>query len=319
MKISKNSKIKAHEREIRERTEVRDRRTSEVQRRDLKNLEIFLDENVHKYNTPAFIENDPVQFPRRYTKKQDIEIVAFLVAHISWGKRAMILRDAERMLSIMGDSPYNYVMDGKYEKLGNKNVHRTFFEHDMKYFLGGFAKILKEHNSIEDFLNSATVSESFKNPKVKAHERGMRERTEVRDRMMSEVQRRDLENLELSPWEIARLFLNEMITANNGAANKYCLPTNPENSALKRINMALRWLVRNDGIVDMGIWNVLKPAQLYIPLDVHVANVSRELGLLKRSSNDRKAVEELTGVLREFCPDDPVKYDFALFGAGISA
>ncbi len=247
-------------------------------------LKQFLDEKVEKYNTPDFIDSDPVQFPRRYTKKQDIEIVAFLVAHISWGKRAMILRDAEKMLSIMGDSPYNYVITGEYKKLGNKNIHRTFFEHDMKYFLGGFAKILHEHNSIEDFLKSATVRE----------------------------------NLEITPWEVARLFLDEMITANNGAANKYCLPTSPENSALKRINMALRWLVRNDGIVDMGIWTVLQPSQLYIPLDVHVANVSRELGLLKRSSNDRKAVEELTEVLRKFCPDDPVKYDFALFGAGIS-
>jgi uncharacterized protein (TIGR02757 family) len=245
----------------------------------MKELKQLLDEKVELYNTPDFIKSDPVQFPRRYTKKQDIEIVAFLVAHISWGKRVMILRNAEKMLSIMGDSPYNYVVNQEYQKLGSSNIHRTFFEHDLKYFLGGFAKILNKHNSIEDFL--------------KAH------KTE-------------------NAWEIARLFLNEMISANSGVANRYCLPTSPENSALKRINMALRWLVRNDGIVDMGVWDVLKPAQLYIPLDVHVANVSRELGLLKRSSNDRKAVEELTVALRQFCPEDPVKYDFALFGTGVT-
>jgi uncharacterized protein (TIGR02757 family) len=244
---------------------------------DVKQL---LDESVKRYNTPAFIKDDPVQFPHRYDAKQDIEIVSFTVAHISWGRRAMILRDAERMSALMGNSPYEYVTGGRYRQLGSANIHRTFFQNDLKYFLAGFERILRKYASLEDFLiaNNAT-----------------------------------------NAWDIARLFLNEMINANDGLPNKYCLPVNPENSALKRINMALRWLVRNDGIVDLGIWHILKQSELYIPLDVHAARTARSLGLLKRRSNDRKAVEELTYALRQFCPEDPVKYDFALFGVGVNA
>jgi uncharacterized protein (TIGR02757 family) len=243
-------------------------------------IKALLDENVARYNTPAFIKDDPVQFSHRYSVQQDIEIVSFVVAHISWGKRAMILRDAERMLALMGSSPYDYVASGGFSSLGNANVHRTFFQNDLKYFLAGFERILRKYNSLQDFLIANGVANA---------------------------------------WDIARLFLNEMLAANGGVENKYCLPTCPENSALKRINMALRWLIRNDGIVDLGIWKVLKPSQLYIPLDVHVARTARSFGLLQRHSNDRKAVEELTSALRELCPHDPVKYDFALFGAGVDA
>jgi uncharacterized protein (TIGR02757 family) len=239
----------------------------------------ILDENVSRYNTSAFIENDPVQFPHRYSVKQDIEIVSFVTAHISWGKRTMILRDAERMLSLMGSSPYDYVTGGGYLHLGNANVHRTFFQNSLKYFLAGFERILRKHISLEDFL---------------------------------------IANNAANAWDAARLFANEMLAAANGVPDRYCLSANPENSALKRINMALRWLVRNDGIVDLGVWTVLKPSQLYIPLDVHAARTARSLGLLQRRSNDRKAVEELTSALRQFCPEDPVKYDFALFGVGVN-
>ncbi|MDR1973830.1 MAG: TIGR02757 family protein [Bacteroidales bacterium] len=241
-------------------------------------MKSFLDQKVLRYNTAEFILTDPVQFPRRYTRKQDIEIVSFLVSHISWGKRTMILRDAERMLAKFGQSPYEYVMNDGYKNLGSDNIHRTFFEHDLKYFLGGFKNILSKHDTVEDFLKAENAK---------------------------------------SAWDVASLLLSEMLSANNGLTNKYCLPTSPENSAIKRINMALRWLVRDDGIVDIGIWKIFTPAELFIPLDVHVANVSRDLGLLTRKSNDRKAVEELTCKLRQFCPHDPVKYDFALFGTGI--
>ncbi|MDR0618912.1 MAG: TIGR02757 family protein [Bacteroidales bacterium] len=243
---------------------------------DIKQL---LDENVQRYNTPAFIKDDPVQFPRRYSVKQDIEIVSFIVAHISWGKRVMILRNAEKMLALMGSSPYEYVINGRYRRLGTANIHRTFFQNDLKYFLAGFERILQKHASLEDFLAVNNAANA---------------------------------------WDTARLFLDEMLKANGGLSNRYCLPVNPENSALKRINMALRWLVRNDGIVDMGIWHILKQSELYIPLDVHAARTARSLGLLKRRSNDRKAVEELTCALRQFCPEDPVKYDFALFGVGVN-
>lgn len=239
----------------------------------------FLEEQVQRINNKSFIETDPVQFPRRYERLQDIEIVSFCVATIAWGRREMILRSAERMLAKMGESPYEYVMREGYETLGEANVHRTFFEPDLAYMLRGFHKILSENESIESFLKKRQVKNA---------------------------------------WQITEALQTELQQANGGATNaKNLFSLNFEKSALKRLNMALRWLVRNDGIVDFGVWKLLKSSELYIPLDVHVANISRELGLLQRKQNDRRAVEELTAVLRGFCPEDPVKYDFALFGIGV--
>ena len=242
-------------------------------------LKEYLDEQTIRINTPAFIENDPVQFPRRYTRLQDIEIAAFLTATIAWGNRTMILRSAERMLSKMGESPCDFVMNEGYKTLGTANVHRTFFEQDLAYMLRGYRNILLQFGSIKAFLESIP----------------------------------DLN----TAWDITRALRSEIIKANDNNHNSKCFPSNFEKSALKRINLALRWLVRNDGIVDLGVWTFIKPNQLYIPLDVHVGNTARKLGILQRTSSDRKAVEELTGKLREFCPEDPVKYDFALFGIGI--
>jgi uncharacterized protein (TIGR02757 family) len=112
--------------------------------------------------------------------------------------------------------------------------------------------------------------------------------------------------------------MNETLAeANNGHRDSRCLPLNLETTALKRINMALRWLVRKDGIVDLGVWDILSPSQLFIPLDVHVGNTARELGLINRRANDRRTTIELTQVLRQFNPDDPVIYDYALFGMGL--
>jgi uncharacterized protein (TIGR02757 family) len=240
----------------------------------------FLDEQVQFINTRSFIKTDPVQFPRRYELLQDIEIVSFVVSSITWGKREMILRSSDRMLAKMGDSPYNFVMNEDFNALGKANIHRTFFEPDLAYMLHGFRKIYIENESVESFLAKKRAKNA---------------------------------------WQIATALQTEMQSANNGKTNtRNCLPLRHETSALKRLNMALRWLVRNDGIVDLGVWKLLKPSDLYIPLDIHVANISRELGLLTRKSNDRRAVEELTAVLCGFCPEDPVKYDFALFGMGIS-
>jgi len=243
-------------------------------------LKEYLDEQTLRINAPAFIENDPVQFPRRYTQLQDIEIAAFLTATIAWGNRTMILKSAEQMLSKMGESPYDFVMNEGYKTLGTANIHRTFFEQDLAYMLKGYRNILLRFKSLEAFL------ESFP----------------------------DLH----TAWDITSVLSSEMKKANGNTSNSKCFPSNFEKSALKRINLALKWLVRNDSIVDLGVWTFLKPNQLYIPLDVHVGNTARELGLLQRANNDRKAVEQLTGKLREFCPEDPVKYDFALFGSGVN-
>lgn len=253
-------------------------------------LQEVLDRYTKQINVKEFIENDPVKFIHRYTKKQDIEIVAFVISSIAWGRRAMILRSAERLLEAMGVSPYSYVLSKKYENLDNKNVHRTFFEEDLKYMLRGLNYIYSNYESIEDFYNQSNI--------VLA------------------------QNLSMLP-NIAVLKLNKSlqcacIKANNEAINKKCFAGICEKSALKRINLALRWLVRDDGIVDLGIWKSIVPSDLYIPLDVHVGNTARTLNLLKRSTNDWKAVLELTHNLRKYSIDDPIKYDFALFGIGVN-
>jgi uncharacterized protein (TIGR02757 family) len=245
----------------------------------MENLKDYLDELVAKNNTEAFIKDDPVQFPHRYSDVRDIEIVSFLVATIAWGNRKMILNSANNMLAIMGKSPYDYVMSGGWEKLDDsKCVHRTFFGRDLKYYCKGLSKAYQMPvNSLENVFY----------------------------------------NEEHDVWRGIQNF-RDLIAEANGCTSKHisnpscCEPK--KGSACKRLHMALRWLVRNDGMVDIGIWKRLNPRDLMIPLDVHVARVSRDLGLIERKSNDRQTVEMLTAKLREFDPADPVKYDFALFG-----
>ncbi|GHT31368.1 TIGR02757 family protein [Bacteroidia bacterium] len=247
-------------------------------------LKDYLDEQTVLINTSAFIADDPVQFPRRYSKLQDIEITAFVIATITWGNRKMILKSAERLLSKMGDSPYGFVMNDGWKTLEEANIHRTFFEPDLAWMLRGFKHILERSESLESFLNAKLSDKTSMNA-----------------------------------WDIAEILYTEMLQANAGIPNSKCFPSRHDQSALKRINLALRWLVRNDGIVDLGVWTSISPSQLYIPLDIHVGSTARQLGLLTRKANDRKAVEELTAQLRHFCPEDPIKYDFALFGIGINS
>lgn len=244
----------------------------------------YLDELVAKNNTGAFIKDDPVQFPHRYSDIRDIEIVSFLVATIAWGNRKMILNNANKMLDIMGKSPYDYVMSCGWEKLDDgKCVHRTFFNRDLKYYCRGLKALyevphfVRNDNSLEDVFY----------------------------------------NEEHDVWRGIQNFRDMMAEANGGTSKHISNPSCEapmKGSACKRLHMALRWLVRDDGIVDLGVWKKLKPKDLMIPLDVHVARVSRDLGLIERKSNDRQTVELLTNKLREFDKEDPVKYDFALFG-----
>ena len=244
----------------------------------------LLNYEAERINNPDFIADDPVQFPRRFHKIQDIETVAFLSAMIAWGKRSMICRDAEKMLNLMDNEPYLYIKDRGYEDLDdNINIHRTFFGRDMKYFLKGLNRIFRQYGTIDSFAESIKVR-----------------------------------NDEFPSWRLVGEMQKIMSEENEGRTCSQCLPVNLKQTALKRINMALRWLVRDDGIVDMGVWKSIPKSKLYIPLDVHVGNVSRELGLLNRRSNDRKAVELLTRTLRFLRPDDPVYYDYALFGIGVN-
>lgn len=243
----------------------------------------LLDSEAARINRKAFIDSDPVQFPHRFEKLQDIEIVAFLSSIVAWGRRSMICRDIERMLSLMGNDPYNYVMDEGYEDLNpDMNLHRTFFGRHFQYFLRGMREIYRRHDSLNSFAHYVKAGES-----------------------------------EFPSWFLVGEMEKVMRGVNGGADCSQCLPVNLDQTALKRINMALRWLVRDDGIVDMGVWDCIRPSQLYIPLDVHVGNTARDLGLIERKANDRKTTVQLTECLRQLRPEDPVYYDFALFGIGV--
>lgn len=246
----------------------------------------MLDELAARYNVPEFVANDPVQFARRYEDLRDIEIASFLISIISWGRRAMILRDGERLLQILDNRPCDFVIGGDIEAISDDNIHRTFFGRHLRYALRGLREIYRRHGSLESFAAYIGAKEA-----------------------------------DAPAWELAKA-VNAIFAQANATCiapldgPTRCLPDSPDSSALKRLNMALRWLVRNDGIVDIGVWTLLKPSQLYIPLDVHSGNTARALGLLTRKSNDRRATEELTNILRKYRPDDPIIYDFALFGAG---
>ncbi len=232
----------------------------------------LLDDSVKKFNVVAFIDDDPVQFPRRFTELRDIEIVAFLVATIAWGRRQMILRDAERLLQLMENKPFEFFEQKKDLVIDVRdNIHRTFFASDLQYFGNGFRSAYSCYESLEElFLESPT-------------------------------------NL----WEGLKKMRNFFAHVNRGLYSTQF--PDPDKSACKRLHLALRWLVRADGIVDLGIWKRLSPSALQIPLDVHVANNARKIGLTTRKSNDRKTVEDITAHLREMNPEDPIKYDFALF------
>jgi uncharacterized protein (TIGR02757 family) len=241
-----------------------------------------LDAWYKKVNRPEFIFTDPVQFPRRYmgaADSRDVEIAAFLAAVIAWGRRENIIRSAEGLFARMTPGPAAFVMSGNYRKLKDRCIHRTFFEADLAYFCRGLGRCYKEYGSLESLFAQA------------------------------------LESPGGTVWDGIALFREAMAAGNGGRYTKHI--ANPAaRSACKRINLALRWLVRREGPVDLGLWKTVPPAALAIPLDLHVGRTARRLGLLERKTDDRKAVEELTAKLRGFCPEDPVKYDLALFGMG---
>ncbi|MFH2096282.1 MAG: TIGR02757 family protein, partial [Bacteroidota bacterium] len=250
---------------------------------DYNNIKDLLDNRYERYNSIGFIDDDPIQIPHRYNLKEDIEIAGFLTAIISWGKRKIIIRNAGQLMSLLDDVPYEFMMfaNGKdFERFG-RFVHRTFNANDCLFLVRSLSEIYRENKSLYSIFMD-----------------GYNERNSVRDALSG------LRNMILSGSHEPR-FRKHIPDVMNG-------------SAAKRLNMFLRWMVRRDNNgVDFGIWTGIRPADLFIPLDVHTGNVSRKLGLLLRKQNDWSAVEELTDILREMDPADPVKYDFALFGLGI--
>lgn len=245
-------------------------------------LKEFLDEKVNKYNHPDFIVSDPIQVPHSYTQKEDIEISAFLSATIAWGNRKSIITNANKLMERMGNSPYDFVMSFNETQEHHLEgfVHRTFNSADAVTFIKGLQNIYANQNGLEAVFFQNKSADSMQ-PAISA-------------------------------------FKNVFFSIPHQPRNAKHLSDPLKNSAAKRINMFLRWMVRTDKAgVDFGIWKSISPALLSCPLDVHSGNVARNLGLLERPQNDAKALALLDTELRKLDPIDPVKYDFALFGLGV--
>ncbi|MHA8073489.1 TIGR02757 family protein [Aquirufa sp. HETE-40SA] len=245
-------------------------------------LKEFLDYKVNEFNRPEFIELDPISIPHQFSLKEDIEIAAFLTATISWGNRKAILGAANQMIQIMGESPYDFIMncdDYKSDQI-SKFYYRTFNGIDFSYFLESIRNIYVNHGGLESVFNELTASYTIQ--------------------------------------ESISEFKNIFFELPHPKRTQKHVSDPRTGSASKRINMMLRWLIRKDNKgVDFGLWKEISPSKLSIPLDVHSGNTARKLGLLQRDQNDAKAVVDLDSILREFEPIDPVKYDFALFGLGV--
>lgn len=251
----------------------------------IERLHDLLETKYRQYNQTGFIEADPVCIPHRFNKKEDIEIAGFLAATIAWGNRKSIIQNASRLMEWMDERPYDFIIhhSAKDQKPFKQFVHRTFNGTDCTFFLNSLKNIYQNHGGME-----------------KAFANGLNHHSE---------------NIKDAIVHFRSVFLK---TRHEKRSEKHL--SNPDTkSSAKRLCMYLRWMVRPaEGGVDFGIWKSIHPAQLCLPLDVHTGRVSRELGLLQRRQNDWQSVEEVTHHLKQFDPNDPVKYDFALFGMGVS-
>ncbi len=245
----------------------------------------YLDELVERFNKPKFIADDPISIPKQFKKKQDIEIIGFWVAMLSWGQRKTIINKSQELIDLMDGAPYEFI--SQHEEKDRARFanfkHRTFQYTDTLYFLEFFQYYYKNNKSLESaFTKGMTIDDD-------TVENGLRS---FHNYFFS---------LEFAPKRTRKH-----------------VSTPERNSRCKRLNMFLRWMVRKDkSKVDFGIWKDIKASQLLIPLDVHVERVARALDLVERKQNDWKTVIELSARLKKFCPEDPVKYDFALFGLGV--
>jgi uncharacterized protein (TIGR02757 family) len=242
-------------------------------------LKEFLDEKAYVYENQLFIQSDPIQLVHQFSKREDIEISGLLIALIAWGNRKSIIQSGERLLKSMHYAPHEFIMNYEPYSTNQKTaVHRTFNGVDLDFFLRSLQHIYQKSNLEKCFAVNTSQ------PTMKERIASFREHL-----LQTTHEQRTLKHL-----------------------------SNPlKNSAAKRINMYLRWMCRPSlKGVDFGIWSSIKPSELYLPLDVHTGNISRKLNLLTRKQDDWKALEELMDVLKTMDPNDPVKYDFALFGLG---
>ena len=248
-----------------------------------KELKEFLDAKALLYEKPDFLDTDPIQIPALFTLKQDVEIAGFLTATIAWGNRKSIITNAHKLIKIMGNAPYDFIKNFDEEEqahLFDGFVHRTFNSVDAVFFMKALQNLYSKFPSMEDFF----------------------------------VQFSDYTRLN----DAIHDFKNEFFSIPHPERTKKHVGDPQKNSSCKRINMFFRWMARpNTQGVDFGVWENIQPSQLSCPLDVHSGNVARKLGLLKRKQNDGKALLELDTALRKFDANDPVKYDYALFGLGV--
>ncbi|KAF5062987.1 hypothetical protein DSECCO2_299270 [anaerobic digester metagenome] len=248
-------------------------------------LKTLLDAKAEYYNKADFIPADPISIPHAFTDRADIEISGFLVATIAWGQRVSIVKNGYRLMKLMDNAPYDFVMNAGPADLKRISafVHRTFNADDCLFFIASLRNIYRMHGGLEQAFADGLSTEDH--------------------------------NVFNSLLRFRELFLE---TPHLMRSEKH-LANPASGSTAKRLNMFLRWMVRHDDNgVDFGLWKLISPAQLCCPLDLHVGSVARRLGILKRAQNDWKAVEEIDQVLRSFDPVDPVKYDFALFGMGVA-
>lgn len=250
---------------------------------ELSEIKELLDEKYFQFNNTSFIETDPISIPHQFSKKEDIEIASLLVATIAWGQRTSIINNGNKLMRLMNDEPHDFILNFSKKDAARFEgfVHRTFNSTDCVFFLNSLKHIYTKHGGLE-----AAFSTDFSSKE-----------TDVKNAITN----------------FRALFLN---TEHQSRSEKHISNPSAKSSA-KRLCMFLRWMVRKDKHgVDFGIWKSIKPAQLCLPLDLHTGNVSRKLGLLNRTQNDWQAVEEITSVLRTFDKNDPIKYDFSLFGLG---
>jgi len=243
----------------------------------------LLEKYTSRYNHAGFVEGDPISVPRMFSLKQDIEIAAFWTSVITWGRRASIIQSAKKLMQLMDHAPYDFIMNHEEKDRIPFTVfkHRTFMYDDTLYFLEFLQQYYRQNDTLETAFLAGTGPDAVKNGLSAFYQKFF--------------------SLEFAPQRTRKH-----------------IPTPDRKSACKRLNMFLRWMVRNDQKgVDLGLWNNISPSQLMIPLDVHVERIGRNLGLLTRKQVDWLAVEEVTANLRLYDPDDPVKYDFALFGFGV--
>ncbi len=245
-------------------------------------LKAFLDEKAEQYEHPKFLEADPIQIPHSFSKKEDIEISAFLTATIAWGNRKSIINNAYRLMELLDNTPYDFVLNHQEADLDNLSsfVHRTFNGDDLKFFILALNNIYRNHGGLEAVFTKHQENQSLQTT--------------------------------ISTYKSLFFELEHLSRTQKHVSDPL------KGSAAKRINMFLRWMVRPaDKGVDFGLWKSIPASKLSCPLDVHSGNVARKLKLLKRKQNDAKALTELDNSLRKFDANDPVKYDFALFGLGV--